>query len=230
MIPLSFSCELFGSFSQLKETLNSPFSSVLCFFLFCLRNRERKGNQVRRRQTHRDTEKLESEREGERLLLSSFFSSFFFFFFCFFLPQHQALILGSDSAKLISGREWVSAREREVAIEKTCGDFRNSSPKLYQMILHRTLRNCSHTRHCTAGKRACSDVTVYQLLSEADSCTVNTVKALRVFFFCALMGILCTHFQSAAPGPPYIILHVVVIRISLRPRCLCNDVVSLHCG
>lgn len=121
-------------------------------------------------------------------------------------------------------------REREVAIEKTCGDFRNSSPKLYQMILHRTLRNCSHTRHCTAGKRACSDVTVYQLLSEADSCTVNTVKALRVFFFCALMGILCTHFQSAAPGPPYIILHVVVIRISLRPRCLCNDVVSLHCG
>lgn len=202
MIPLSFSCELFGSFSQLKETLNSPFSSVLCFFLFCLRNRERKGNRVRRRQTHRDTEKLESEREGERLLLSSFFSSFFFFFFCFFLPQHQVLILGSDSAKLISGREWVSAREREVAIEKTCGDFRNSSPKLYQMILHRTLRNCSHTRHCTAGKRACSDVTVYQLLSEADSCTVNTVKALRVFFFLCFNGNIMHPFPIGCSRSP----------------------------
>lgn len=228
MIPLSFSCELFGSFSQLKETLNSPFSSVLCFFLFCLRNRERKGNRVRRRQTHRDTEKLESEREGERLLLSSFFFSFFFFF-CFFLPKTRRSFWAVIQQNWFQeGSEW--AREREVAIEKTCGDFRNSSPKLYQMILDRTLRNCSHTRRCTAGKRACSDVTVYQLLSEADSCTVNTVKALRVLFFCALMGILCTHFQSAAPGPLYKILHVVVIRISLRPRCLCNDVVSLHCG
>lgn len=100
LCPSLVSKYILGSFSQLKETLNSPFSSVLCFFLFCLRNRERKG----RRQTHGDTEKLESKREGERLLLSSFFFSFFFFF-CFFPPQNQALILGSDSAKLISGRE-----------------------------------------------------------------------------------------------------------------------------
>lgn len=146
MIPLSFSCELFRSWRRLW-TLLSPQSCASSFL--ALETEKRKGNRVRRRQTHRDTEKLESEREGERLLLSSFFFSFFF---CFFLPQNQALILGSDSAKLISGREWVSAREREVAIEKTCGDFRNSSPKLYQMILHRTLRNCSHTRRCTAGE------------------------------------------------------------------------------
>lgn len=64
--------------------------------------------------------------------------------FLFFPPQNQKLILVSDSAKLISGRE----RERE-----TCGDFRNSSPKLDQMMLCCTLQNCSHTRCRSSGKR-----------------------------------------------------------------------------
>lgn len=69
----------------------------------------------------------------------------------FFSPSpNQQLLSGSDSAKLISRRECKSGER-----EETCGDFRNSSPKLYQTMLCCTLWSCSHTQWLSVGKQVC---------------------------------------------------------------------------
>lgn len=77
------------------------------------------------------------------------------FFFFPFPPSspNQQLILGSDSAKIDFRKRVRDWKERE---RKTCGDFRNSSPKLFQMMLCCTLQNCSHTGCCSEGRQVCS--------------------------------------------------------------------------
>lgn len=148
----------------------------------------------------------------------------FFFFFFFFPPSspNQQLILGSDSAKIDFRKRVRVWKERE---RKTCGDFRNSSPKLFQMMLCCTLQNCSHTGCCSEGRqvrsspRSCHTLSVIQ--AGRHRRTVNTVKHYSVV---CLNGNI-KHLFLIFPLPK--ILCLDVIREESPPRRLCNDAVPL---
>lgn len=112
-----------------------------------MRMNSRRARQNSRKEHDGDIKGDEREmgkKEGRRNAAANFLPS---------PPQNQQLILGSDSAKLISGRECESGER-----EETCGDFRNSSPKLHQVMLCCTVWNCSHTTSAYL-----PDVTVWQL-------------------------------------------------------------------
>lgn len=108
-----------------------------------------KRNRASARQ--RDKERWERARKGEerRDVAANFF-------FLFFLSSPKpAAHFGQWFSKIDFRkrvREWRERGRGRGGKKKTCGDFRNSCPKLYQMMLCRTLWNCSHTQSGSAGE------------------------------------------------------------------------------